>query len=307
VEDLKRMRPGAHRGLPEYRLGPTQVYPAAMNFDETLRAGITPQLRGLVLRRDTPVISLGSCFADEFAKHLIAKQFNYLITEPSVFPASADWGHVYTIPGFRQIVRYSTEDDFPMPVEHGPQGWFDPLREWRSGYFATAEDATAAIRRHRAASRRAFADAAVLVLTLGQNEAWFDARSGLLWARRPYDPAGFEVRTFSFEENVAWLQEALAQLRELNPRLDVLLTVSPVGSVATFSDEEIITHSFAGKCLLRTVADRIRRTVPRVWYFPSFEMTLAYNPSTQMSNNRHVKYGTIDRIFRMLHDTLVAE
>jgi GSCFA family len=82
-------------------------------------------------------------------------------------------------------------------------------------------------------------------------------------------------------------------------------TVSPVASMATFSDDEIITHSFAAKCLLRTVAERITRTVPRVWYFPSFEMTLAYNPATQMADNRHVKNWRIDRIFRMLNDTLV--
>jgi hypothetical protein len=305
VEDLKRRRPGPHRGLSQYGLGPTQVYPFGVNFDETLRAGIAPRLEGLVIRRDTPVASLGSCFADEFAKHMRAERFNYVTTEPSLFPSSADWGHVYTIPGFRQIVSYSTSDDFPMPVEHGPQGWFDPLRERRAGYFATHEEAAAAIRSHRAASHRAFAEACVLIVTLGQNEAWTDPRSGLVWAQRPPDPEAFDVRTFSFEENVAWMEESLARLRQMNPGLDVLLTVSPVGSTATFSDDEIITHSFAGKCLLRTVVERITRTVPRVWYFPSFEMALAYNPTMQMSDNRHVKNARIDQIFKLLHDTVV--
>lgn len=75
--------------------------------------------------------------------------------------------------------------------------------------------------------------------------------------------------------------------------------------MATFSDDEIITHSFAGKCLLRTVAERVTHTIPRVWYFPSFEMALAYNPSNQMSDNRHIKHRRVDRIFRMLHDTIV--
>src|SRR5260370_24163309 len=90
VEDLKRRRPGPHRGLAEHGLGPPQVYPSGVNFDETLRAGITPRLDGLVIRRDTPVASLGSCFADEFAKHMLAERFNYVITEPSLFPGSAD-------------------------------------------------------------------------------------------------------------------------------------------------------------------------------------------------------------------------
>jgi len=305
VEDWKRRWPGRHHGLAEHGLAAAQVYPIGDNFDEALRAGIAPRLEGLVIRADTPVASIGSCFADEFAKHMIAGRFNYVITEPSLFPASADWGHVYTIAGFRQVVRYSTSDDFPTPVEHGTKGWFDPLREHRSGYFATAAEAEAAIRSHRAASRRAFAEARVLILTLGQNDAWVERRSGLVWARPPFDRGAFEVRTFSFEDNVTWLEEAIVRLSGLNPQLDVLLTVSPVGSPATFADDEIITHSFAAKCLLRTVAERITRTVPRVWYFPSFEMALAYNPTMQMSNNRHVKYATIDRIFALLHDTVV--
>jgi len=36
---------------------------------------------------------------------------------------------------------------------------------------------------HRAASRRAFAAARLLIITLGQNEAWVDRVSGLAWAR----------------------------------------------------------------------------------------------------------------------------
>jgi len=291
--------------MPENGLAPSQVYPAGRNFDEVLREGTARRMAGLHIGRDTPVASLGSCFADEFARHMIEKRFNYVVTEPSLFPGSADWGHVYTIPGFRQIVSYSTVDDFPIPLERGSKGWFDPLREWRSGYFATPDEAREKIVKHRAASRRAFAETAVLIFTMGQNEAWVEPRSGLLWARRPVNPEGFEVRTFSFEENVALLKDALARLRELNPRLDVLLTVSPVASMATFTDNEIITHSFAAKCLLRTVAEEITRTVPRVWYFPSFEMALAYNTATQMSDNRHVKNQRIDQIFEMLDDTLV--
>ena len=66
-----------------------------------------------------------------------------------------------------------------------------------------------------------------------------------------------------------------------------------------------ITQSFAGKCLLRAVAERITRTVPRVWYFPSFEMVLAYNPHTLRADNRHVKRSTVDRIFELLRRTVI--
>jgi len=309
IEDVRRRRPAPHRGLEQFGLAGAQVYPRGVNFDDCVGAGIAGQLDGLVIRRDTPVASIGSCFADEFASHMRERRFNYVTAESDVFPASANWGRVYTIAALQQIVMYSTAGDFPMPIERAAEGWFDPLREPAIGYFPTREQAAAAIREHRAASRRAFAEARVLIITLGQNEAWIDRDSGLAWARRPpneiFDANRFEPRIFSFEDDASRLEDSLTRLHALNADLDVLLTVSPVASYATFAGAEAVTQSFAGKCVLRAVAERIVRSLPRVWYFPSFEMTLAYNPHTLNADNRHVKNATVDRIFELLHRTVI--
>ncbi len=306
-EFVLRRRARPHRGLPHLGLSPAQVYPHAHNFYDALRDAATAQLQGLVIRRGTPVASLGSCFADEFATCMRDEGFNYVAAESDSFPASANWGRVYTIPAFRQIVLYSTQD-FAMPVEHSAAGWFDPLREPEAGCHASREEAAAAIRAHRHASRNAFAAARVLFITLGQNEAWVERQSDLVWARRPEaDLERFEPRVFSFEDNVSWMEESLRRLRDLNPDLDIVLTVSPVASYATFCGDNAITQSFAAKSVLRAVADRITHTVPRVWYFPSFEMALAYNPHTLRSDGRHVRRPTVDRIFDLLRSTVVDD
>jgi hypothetical protein len=310
LEDWRRRRPARHDGLAEFDLAPTQVYPQGTNFDDCVRIGTACQLDGFAMDRETPVASIGSCFADEFASRMRESGFNYLSAESQVFPASANWGRVYTIPSFRQIVMYSTVEDFAVSIEHSPQGWFDPLREPAIGHFATRQQAEVAIRSHRAASREVFAKARVLIITLGQNEAWTDRRSGLVWARRPpktifeADRERFDVKTFSFEEDALWLEDSLRRLRTLNRDLDVVLTVSPVASYATFSGTDAVTQSFAGKCVLRAVADRVIRLVPRTWYFPAFEMALAYNPHTFRADNRHVKNSTVDRIFTLFHQTM---
>lgn len=313
-EDLRRRRPAPHAGIPEIGLAAAQVYPQGVNFDDCLRDAVAAQFRDLVFDKQTPVASIGSCFADEFAAYMRHGRFNYVATESHVFPASANWGRVFTIPCFRQIVIYSGSDDFPIVVEQSQYGWFDPLREADDAFFPTRDQAEAAIRDHRAASRRAFAEARILILTLGQNEAWFDRRTGLAWARRPphdvLEKGGrdrFEVRALSFEENVEWLADALAHLRELNSEIALVLTVSPVGSYATFSGADAVTSSFAAKSILRAVADRITGSVPRVWYFPSFEMTLGYNPHTLRADNRHVKNSTVDRIFRLLDRAVIRD
>jgi GSCFA family protein len=305
-EDSRRRRPEPHAGLDEFVLTPAQVYPQGDNFDACVRAGISHQLEGIVIRRDTPVASIGSCFANEFATHMREGGFNYVTAESDVFPASANWGRVYTIPGFRQIVMYTEDEGFTRPVAQSSEGWFDPLRDTDAGHFRTREDAEVGIRKHRVASREAFTASRVLIITLGQNEAWVDRESGLVWARRPPQSIvdRFEARTFSFEDDVAWLEDALGRLRGMNADLDILLTVSPVASFATFCGTEAVTQSFAGKCVLRAVAERITRTVPRIWYFPAFEMTLAYNPHTLKADNRHVKNATIDRIFTLLRETV---
>ena len=145
----------------------------------------------------------------------------------------------------------------------------------------------------------------MLILTLGQSEGWFDRRTGLAWARRPLrDHEHFESRLFTLEENVAWLEESLTRLRELNPQLDVLLTVSPVPRFKTFAGAEVITTSFAAKCTLRLVAERMTQALPRVWYFPSLEMTLAY-PYTLQADNRHVQNATVNRIMRVFDAAVV--
>jgi GSCFA family len=311
LENVRRRRPAPHHGLEQFALPATQVYPEGDNFDECVRAGMARQLDGLAIRRDTPVASIGSCFADEFASFMRTGGFRYVQSESDVFPASANWGRVYTIPGFRQIVMYSDNDNFAMPVAQSSEGWFDPLRDTDIGHSQTREEAEHAIRGHRIASRNAFLDARVLIITLGQNEAWIDRQSNLVWARRPPNALlaaaadRFEARTFSFEDDVNGLGDALERLRRLNPHLDIVLTVSPVASFATFCGQDAVTQSFAGKCLLRAVAERITRTVPRVWYFPSFEMALAYNPHTLNADNRHVKSATVQRIFKLLRQTVI--
>jgi hypothetical protein len=140
---------------------------------------------------------------------------------------------------------------------------------------------------------------------LGQNEAWRDRRSGLVWARLPpKDASGdqdFVVETFSFEENCAVLERALRSLLDFNPELSIVLTVSPVAAWATFFDDDVVTRSFGNKCLLRAVASRMTEIFPeRIGYFPSFEIVLADNSDTFKADNRHVKYGTVNRIFAAL-------
>lgn len=197
-----------------------------------------------------------------------------------------------------------------MIVEKAKGGWFDPLREHAIDFFGSKEAASAAILAHRKASREILERTEVFVITLGQNESWMDKTSDMSWARKPphellaAEPGRFTVSEPSYEENLKSMEHVISRLVSVNPEMKFILTVSPVAAGATFGDADVITQSFANKCLLRTVVQKIQTLhKDRVFYFPSFEIALAYNPYSFRSDNRHVKFKSVDRIFRVFESS----
>lgn len=308
-ESLRRFFPGTLKGVDRYGLGITQVYPEGENFYPALELATFERFRTLEISAETPVASIGTCFAEEFAGFMKNAGGRYLLVEDNFFNASANWGRVYTIPNLRQIIEYSVSDVPPVIVEN--EGRFiDPTREKSIGYFQTRTEAQKNITNHRALSRQVFESAEVLVITLGQNEAWEDKETGMVWGSLP--PSGLRtaqaesLRPVMFDYSTCRTQliEAITRLREVNPGLKIILTVSPVAAYATFTSNDVITQSMEGKCMLRTIAGEISRELENIYYFPSFEMVLCHNPSTFNADNRHVRRGTVARIFSLLNNAI---
>jgi hypothetical protein len=53
----------------------------------------------------------------------------YVYVENDIFNSSANWGRVYTIHNFLQIVKYSVTDKVPVYIEENDKGFIDPRRE----------------------------------------------------------------------------------------------------------------------------------------------------------------------------------
>ncbi len=307
LESLRRHNPGPQLGSAKHSLIPTQIYPVGTNFYKVLNSATREKFSGLGLTPATAVASIGTCFAEEFAYFMRGRGYNYVTTEKDVLTASANWGRVYTVPNLLQIVSYSAEPSYPVFLEKTDQGWFDPLREAGASYSPSREAAHAAVLEHRRASREAFGQCDVLIITVGQNEAWTDRATGQVWATLPPQTIlrarkeDFSVSEFSFEENVIALTQVVSTLQKINPAVKIVFTVSPVASYASFSDIDVVSQSFANKCLLRAAVNNVVASQPgKIFYFPSFEMVLCYNPFNFRADNRHVKYAAVDRIFSVL-------
>ena len=213
-----------------------------------------------------------------------------------------------------QILQYSFTKFLPeIRFARTAKGYFDPYRE--GPFYPTEEAAKKGQVEHYEESRLAFTSCKVLIMTPGQNEAWINKDDGLAWYRKPppeaFDTYGkdhFCVKQFTLAENIENLNGALKILWANNPETQVIFTVSPVPSWATFYDTNVAVRSLENKAiLLLAVKEVIRQNPERTYYFPSFEMAmLSHNWNLQL-DNRHVRPKVVEGIMACFDRRFVAD
>ena len=244
------------------------------------------------------VVTAGSCFAQHLAKGLELAGFNHFVTEAAhpMFSArlaarynygafSARYGNVYTARQFLQLLHRAYGEFDPQAVfwPKGAQGRVvDPFRpQIQPEGFVSLDELLADRVQHFAAIRYAVEQADVLVFTLGLTEAWEDSRDGAVFPLAPgvaggvYVPELVRFRNFDLDETKADLLAALAFVRARNPKLRLMLTVSPVPLNATYEDQHVFVSTAYSKAVLRCAAEAAARALPQCAYFPSYEIITA--------------------------------
>ncbi|WP_159994068.1 GSCFA domain-containing protein [Roseomonas sp. 18066] len=231
----------------------------------------------------------GSCFAQHIARYLDQSGFSYLCAERSTGLAdpfgydlfSARYGNIYTC---RQLLQ--TFDR--------AYGLFNPVDDvWRrqDGRYIDAfrpriaEDGfagPAAVRKrrepHLAAVRRVFEECRVFVFTLGLTEAWTSKLDGAVYPLAPgvvgagRDDDAYDFVNFNASQVSDDLSSFSDKLRHVNPTSKVILTVSPVPLIATYSGQHVLVANTYSKSVLRVAAEEAANTHSDVTYFPSFEI-----------------------------------
>jgi len=273
-----------------------------------------------LIDRSTPVTSAGSCFATEISHHLQANGFNYLVTEPHYFGgspysmASAAWGTIFNVPAMRQLVEKAFElRTLPRLLwrlaENGRTVFRDPFRE--EVEFNSVAEYEANYPLHVEACRRALLQAEVFVITLGLTEVWRLKSDDSVLSRVPWRLSSslVERRMLSVEENVAELELMLKTLRRFNPRIQFVVTVSPVPLQATYRGDEahVVVASSLSKCTLRVAAEEFARKNSGVTYFPAFETVMYCTENPWERDQRHVRRATVARVMRLFHTMFVRD
>ena len=239
------------------------------------------------------VATAGSCFAQHIARYMRRCGMQPYIAEPphtlmlqfsgdvdSYHLFSARYGNIYTVRQCLELLRQAL-GQMPMIEDFAEAGgrWFDLLRPnvEKNGY-ACREEACADRAYHLSRVRVMFETANVFIFTLGLTESWFNVRSGHTYPACPgtvrgdYDPALHQFRNFTCAEVVADLEALLQALRQVNPGLKIILTVSPVPLVATHSANNVLVASSYSKSVLRAAVGEVEPQHDHVAYFPSYEI-----------------------------------
>ncbi|GJD50622.1 hypothetical protein OPKNFCMD_3365 [Methylobacterium crusticola] len=267
------------------------------------------------------VATAGSCFAQHIARHLDRAGFTHHVTEPAhpilarrvarerqygLF--SARYGNIYTARQLHQLVaraygRFRPAEDVWIEADGRVLDPFRPTIE--PGGFASEAEMRADRRQHLAAVRGMLETLDVLVFTLGLTECWHAAADGAVFPVCPgvsggtFDRSRHRFHNLSVAEVAADLRAVVTDLAAVNPRAQVVLTVSPVPLVATARpDAHVLSATAYSKAVLRVAAEEAAQ-LPRVHYFPAYEIVTGPHARYFAPDLRSVTEAGVAHVMRL--------
>jgi hypothetical protein len=247
------------------------------------------------INRNTKVATAGSCFAQHIARYLKNSGFNYYVAEPGhpILPESireannyglfsARYGNIYTARQLLQLFQRAYSQFHPLEDvwQERDDVFLDPFRPTaQPGGFISEMEMRLDREQHLACVRQMFENLDVFVFTLGLTECWTSRADGAVFPICPGVEGGqFAKNRHVFvnetvDDVVSEMSSFLLRLARVNPRAQVILTVSPVPLAATARrSQHVLTATTYSKAVLRVAAEMLTQRFPHVSYFPSYEI-----------------------------------
>jgi len=273
--------------------------------------GLFTQSPNPVLKPDSAVFTMGSCFAVEIRHWLrncgchivpdyLGLQFDPKRIQLGNLPVRDNLNYYHTFSIRQEFERVQglweqSEDDM---WEVQPDRWFggnmafqDPYR--RAVYGKTPEDLCEAIEILNKTIRAGVEIADIFLITLGLTEVWRKKNDGRFACMNPgyaqgggYTETEFHRSTIS--ENIENLEQTVHLIRKRRPDAHIIFTVSPVPLGATFTNQDVFVANMESKSILRTAATHVCRSCEQVSYFPAFDLCAAIG-DVYTPDGRHVR------------------
>ncbi|MGE5207991.1 MAG: GSCFA domain-containing protein [Alphaproteobacteria bacterium] len=241
------------------------------------------------LRRDDIFYAIGSCFArglenclksNGMAVESAAPEFSNL---QAVKKGTSGLGFTnkYNTYSILNELRWALDPNAKFPqnsvVPLTQTTWYDPHTN-PTLRFVTREETLARRALMQTVTKR-ITHCRALVVTLGLVEVWRDLKADVYLNCTPI-PSLFKTEPNRYEFHLTTLSQNWANLEAIyellarygHPDFHVVVTVSPVPLMNTFSGMDIVVANSWAKSLLRAVAQEWALTHSNVDYFPSYEI-----------------------------------
>lgn len=265
-----------------------------------------------VITPDDRLFAIGSCFARGVEGALAARGFTVesITTEFDHFNVAAKastplgFTNRYTPESIANQLEWALDPRAEFPVDalvKAREGeWFDPHSTpvfGRGDWETTLEQ-----RRLLTQLTRRVARCRVVVVTLGLIETWYDTVTGLYTNTTPPLVPKFLDRFRFHVLEYRQVIDALGRIHGLiadhgHPDAQIVVTVSPVPLMATFTGKDVVTANTYSKSVLRAAAEEWTSRHQNVHYFPSYEIVVNADRGLAWEHDgRHVRTELVRHI-----------
>ena len=225
-----------------------------------LRTEITLSPSGYALDHGAKIMTLGSCFSAVAGNYLLQRKFTV---------KNNPFGTLYNVKSLCDVLAGAV-DGVPAREDRAVSrdGLFFHLDYHSSFWSDTREGLLQRITETGREVREFLREADLLIITLGtarvyryKGEAVSNCHKlpAVLFTQHLLEPA----------EQSGLLHRLVKKVRELNPGLKLVFTVSPVRHI-----KDGIAENSLSKALLRVLCEEAVNSFENTWYFPSFEMMM---------------------------------
>ena len=226
----------------------------------SLKLDIPPLPRPITYADD--IMLIGSCFTEHMADRLAQHKFRVVANPNGILfnPLSV----AQSLDSYIAGRQYREEELFYLN-----ELW----NSWDHHTFFSDTDASRAVLKINASQRQAttgIARAGWLIITLGSAFQYHLKENGRAVANNHRAPAGwFEKKLLSISEITTALSDTLQRLLALNPRINVLFTISPVRHIR----DGVIENNKSKARLIESVHELCSR-FSNAFYFPAYELLI---------------------------------
>lgn len=208
------------------------------------------------------VLLMGSCFSTHIYQKLDQAQFRVLSN-----PFGISYNPISIANGLQQIMANRPVLDSDLVYHHERYHDFDFHGDFSD---STKEMAQKKMNDAILAAAKFLKKTTVLVLTLGTANA-FQLKSNQSIVNNCHKFPGhlFEKRMLSVSEITNALSASFEQLRQLNPEIKIIFTVSPIRHIR----DGLTTNQISKSTLILAVSQLVQ-THQNTYYFPSYELMM---------------------------------